>query len=551
MKKWAMCLAWVLIAAMLLTGCGETPADQTDNTTTTTTAGKADVAIKGTIAGQNGGTTAGGQNGGTTVGGQNGGTTAGGNKTTAGGNKTTAGRGQANKGNKTTGVYNKDDIFGSVSTQKVETKVYNVKATGSKYATGIKLPKLTKKQAKISYMTNTTWDYIKNESSEGSPTAIYHAGTIWKSVYGVDIEIEMVDWGNFTSYLMTSVVAGEGPDVMRWVSGRPKWIQNSLVTPLDDKLDLTDPDYDFEAMENASSMYGHVYAAFSQGIQTPSAGIAYNKTKFEEAGVEDPMSLYKRGKWNWDTFVSTAAAMTDAANNEYGVAGTGMFYPSSFGLMSLNKDGTVTLHVKDSRFVKSMQAVWKLYRVENAARRTDDARSTFPLGQDAMYPTALKEYGRMMDTAKAKGTKDEFGVVPMPVYNFLGHKNPVGKKSEHLEGFSISSVPKNLEGAIEFVRLLTKVGSNISRGLGEFGWVKAYLSNEEKEVFRNVKYTTIGVNDCTNCIDGTNEPYNNVFKYPIYLNANTTQELPSLLASAYSTFNGIITEYEINAGLRS
>lgn len=506
MKKPTICLACILTVAMIFAGCGQSKT--TSSETESTLTGKDKVPIKGNvnIISQNGNTS----------------------DTQSNGN-----------------------AFAEVPIQNVKTKEYTIKAKGSEYADGIMLPKLSKQQAKISYMTNTTWEFIQQESTKTSPTAIYHAMKIWKETYGVDVEIEMVDWGNFTNHLITSVVAGDSPEVMRFIDGRPKWINNKLVTTLDDKLDLTDKDYNFDEMKRTSALYGHVYAAYSHGMKMPTNVLAYNKTKFANAGVSNPMSLYKAGKWNMTQFIKTAASMTDAANDEYGLAGTGAFYPNAFQLMYLNDDASVTLCTKDSRFVKCMQAVWKLYRVENAARRKDDMRSTFPLGKDAMALTSMKDYCRMMDTAKANGTTDEFGVVPYPAYDMIGEKNPLGSDTTTLEGFSISSNPQNMEGAIEFVRLVTKVGSNISKKLGDWGWAKDYMSQEEKNVFSKVNYFSWEHADCTTSIDGTNEPLNNYFKYPIYLNENTSQDLSTILANGHSTFEGVITEYEINAGIRS
>lgn len=503
MKKLIFCLSLLLAFAMLFSGCGaETPALSDD---TTSTASKADVALKGDV-------------------------------TISKPQSTTSESGNA---------------LGEVEIKDVKTKEYTIKAKGSKYADGIMLPKLSKKQATISYMTNTTWDYIKQESTETSPTAIYHAMLIWKEVYGVDVEIELVDWDNFTSHLVTSVVSGDSPEVMRWVAGRPKWINNNLVTSLDDKLDLTDKDYDLKTMQKEAALNGHIYAAYGQGLKMPNSVLAYNKTKFEEAGETDPMTLYKQGKWTFSQFIKTAKNMTDAANDEYGLSGTGALNPSAFQMMYLNDDATVTLCIKDSRFVKCMQSVWKLYRVEQAARLTDDMRSTFPIGKDAMALTNVKEYCRMMDTAKSSGSTYKFGIVPYPSYDMIGEKNPHGSASTYLDPFSISAAPTNMEGAVEFLRLVTKVASNISKDLGDWGWAKNYMTKEEKDVFSKVKYTEWEHSDCTNAISGTNDPYFNTMRQPIYFAKDTKQDLSTILANGYSALSGVIAEYEINAGLRS
>lgn len=551
MKNAVKVLACFLAVVMLcacMGGCEKGGSDGSSDGVTSEVLQKEDVAIKGNANVGDKNTSSNGGVGNTDNTGSKG------NSGNAGNTSSASGAGNSGSSNSTTTV-DKGNVWAPTEINKVETKEYTIKAKGSKYANGIMLPKLSKEEAQVTYMTNTTWEYIQQESTETSPTAIYHAMLIWKEVYGVDVKIEMIDWGNFTSHLVTSVVAGTAPDVFRWVDGRPKWINNNLVTSLDDKLDLTDKDYDVETMQEVSSMGGHIYAAYSTGLKMPSMGVAYNKTKFSAAGETDPMTLYKQGKWNFTQFIKTAKNMTDAANNEYGLAGGGYLFPSSFKMMTFNDNGTISLNITNPTFIKCMQNVWKLYRVENAARRTDDCRATFPLGQDAMAITEFRDYCRMMDTAKANGTTDEFGIVPFPAYDFLNMTESRGASTTAQEGFSISSRPKNMEGAIEFVRLVTKVGANISKQLGDWGWAKSYLSSEEKSVFKNVKYSNNlpgmpkGA-EATGSIDGTNEPYNNYLKYPIYLNANTTQDLSSILAGAQGAFEGVIYEYEVNAGLR-
>lgn len=447
---------------------------------------------------------------------------------------------------------NSSEFLGKTTVKKVKTKDYTIAAKGSEYATGIKLPELTKKQATVTYMTNTTYDFIMSENSDINPTAIYHAMKIWKATYGVDIKIELVDWDNFTSHLVTSVAAGEGPDVMRFVNGRPKWIVNNLVAPLEDKMDLTDPDYDIDHMQEEFSMYGHLYAVSSLGKEMPGGSVvAYNKTKFKNAGVKDPMAMYKAGEWNWTNLIKTAKAMTNSAADEYGLASAAQIQPQNFGLMSLNSNGTVTLHTKDERFVKCMNILWKIFREDNSGRRTDEYRNSFPLGKDAMAFTTAATYCSMMDSAKENKTTDQFGVVPAPVNDIVGDKLPLGSKRSYEYGFAMSSVPKNQEGAIEFLRLVTKVGSNITRKQGKFGQAAKYFTEEEKSVFINAKYLT-GVNkDCSGSIDGTNTPIYEYLRKPIIFNAKTTDSLSTILANAHSTLQAVIDEYEINAGLHS
>ncbi len=517
MKKIRMCLALTMAIAMIFAGCGQ--AATTSSESEEVLAGKEDIAIKGEV-----------------------------NVTTSKDEDTTGG-GSGSSGDSGSSEYS-GNAFGDFVIKEVKTKDYTIKAKGSEYADGIMLPKLSKKQAKISFVTNQTWKEIENESTDTAPTAYYHAMKIWKEVYGVEVEIEKAAWGEgFKNLLITSVVSGESPEVVRWVDGNPSWIQNNLVTTLDDKLDLTDEDYDIDYMKLTAALNGHVYAAYGDGMDMPTYILAYNKTKFQNAGVDDPLKLYKAGKWNFTQFTKTAKSMTDAANDEYGLAGTGVLFANNFLLMNLNDDATVSLNIREPRFIKSMQAVWNFYHVEKAGRNKDDARATFPLGKDAMAMCSMQDYCRMMDTAKANGTTDEFGVVPLPAYDFIDQTKPYGRPKSMLAGLCISAKPVNMEGAVEFVRLATKVAANISEKLGEGGWSRNYLTAEEKKLFSKVEYFNYESADCTLTLDGALEPLNDL-KYAICLSPKAGSELTTVLANAESKLTAVINEYEINAGLR-
>lgn len=517
MKKIRMCLALSLAIAMIFAGCGQ--AATTSSESEEFLAGKEDIAIKGEV-----------------------------NVTTSKDDGTTSGSSESGGGSGSSEY--SGNKFGDFEIKDVKTKEYTIKAKGSEYADGIMLPKLSKKQAKISFVTNQTWKEIENENTDTAPTAYYHAMKIWKEVYGVEVEIEKAAWGEgFKNLLITSVVSGESPEVVRWVDGNPSWIQNNLVTTLDDKLDLKDEDYDIDYMKKTAALNGHVYAAYGDGMKMPVQVVAYNKTKFQNAGVDDPLKLYKAGKWNFTQFTKTAKSMTDAANDEYGLAGTGYLFANAFQMMHLNDDATVSLNIKEPRFIKCMQSIWNFYHVEKAGRNKDDARATFPLGKDAMAMVSMQDYCRMMDTAKANGTTDQFGVVPFPAYDMIDQTKPLGMSKSMLAGLCISSKPVNMEGAVEFVRLATKVAANISKKLGEGGWARNYMSADEKKLFSEVEYFYWDHFDCTLTIDGALAPLNDL-KYAICLDPKSGTELTTVLANAESKLTAVINEYEINAGLR-
>lgn len=427
---------------------------------------------------------------------------------------------------------------------------YTVQAKGSIYADGILLPELSEKQAKITYMTNTTWDYIKNESTDASPTAIYHAMLIWKEVYGVDVEIDLVDWDSFTNHLISSVASGEGPDVLRYTS-HPVWVNNNLLATLDDKMNLSEEGFNTKKMEEMS-LNGHIYAVYSNMRNVPSQYIVYNKTKFIQAGEKTPMEYYKAGNWTFSQLTKSAKKLTSAATDDYGFTGTGL-YPS---VVSLQKDGSLVSLLEDSAFRKYFGSIANLY--SSGYARTDDNqgtnyRETFPKGKDAMLvaSTAI-EYPTLVESAKKNGISDELGIAPMPVFDEIGETNPRGKNYQ-MDGFAMSLHSTNPEGAVEFLRLVTLVGSNISEKLGDFGQLAGYMTDEEKEVFGNIEYQDVseyyhnGQSISKQNISGLETCYNKYIMQAFY--SENKKTVSQIISEMSGPLKSVITEYEISIGL--
>lgn len=448
------------------------------------------------------------------------------------------------------GCNSKNNSSGGNAGKKGDSSRYTIEAKGSPYAKGIYLPALTKEQAKITYMTNTTMEYIKNESSETSPTPIYHAMMIWKEVYGVDVEIDLVDWDSFTNHLISAVASGEGPDVLRYTS-HPTWVNSNLLATLDDKMNFNEDGYDLDAM-NKKSLNNHVYAVYSKTPLMPSNYIIYNKTKFVQAGEKTPMEYYKDGKWTMSQLLKSAKKLTSAASNDFGFTGTGL-YPV---VVSLQKDGSVTSLLGDSDFQKFLNVRAELYNSGYA--RTDDNqganyRETMPSGKDAMTAVGIAlEYPWLIDKAKAAGISDEFGMAPMPVEDEIGETKPRGGNYQY-DGFSISLHSNNQNGATEFLRLVTLVGSNISEKIGEFGQLNSYMTDEEKEVFKNIEYQDVskyyhngtalgktGISGLENCY--------NQYIMPIFQSGNK-KSVSQIISEMSGPLKSIIMEYEISIGV--
>lgn len=441
--------------------------------------------------------------------------------------------------------------------KKFDKSHYTISAKGSPYATGIKLPKLS--NPKITYMTNTTMQYIIEESPENSPTAIYHSMLIWKAVYGVDVEIEIVPWDNMTDYLITAVSGGSAPSVTRYAN-HPKWSANKLLTPLDDLVDLSDPDYDINEIKDYQ-FNGRTYVLFGKRADIPSGFLLYNATKFELNGVDTPLQLWKKGKWTFSQFVKTCAELTDKKNgDEFGFTGWA-FYPGKYvPLMTLNKDGTVKLNIDNPKFIRYMTVMYNLYQNEGVVcnkSRLANWRTTFPAGKDAMVYTDLQSYTSMMAAAKQNGVKDKFKIAPMPAYDFLGETEPWMNFGDSQPGICMPSRGKNQEAAVVFCELYAKVMSNISKKneQSKYGPLGSVIDNEEKAMLdvmiqkhKEGKFKKTE-KDVTNGIGNSEQILSTYFISNIYYQ-KPNKSLSELIAYIKPLLETQIMEYEMVAGLR-
>ena len=366
---------------------------------------------------------------------------------------------------------------------------HTLEAKGSEYAEGIYLKPL--KDPTVVYMTNTTWEFICEENKEKSPTPIYHAMSIWKETYGKEVTIDLVDWDSYTDHLITATASGSAPDVMRYYenTNHPTWAVRNLISPIDTYLSLDDEDYNLD-YSRRYAVGDKIYALFGKTMNMPMLSIVYNKTKIEQSGQKTPIEYAKAGQWNWTNFVKLCKAMTNTSKNDYGLTGWNYGVNMAVSLAYLSKDGKVVNNIDNTEYRSMYSKLYDILVTDPVARRDTtrmDARTTLPNGQDTMAYIESLEYPQFVERAAANGGIYEMGLAPVPTLDFLNDTQPRGCATACYPGFAISSAPQNSEAAAEFVRLVTQVASNISRKSGKFGTVTDYLTDEEKEVYSNLK----------------------------------------------------------------
>lgn len=121
-----------------------------------------------------------------------------------------------------------------------------------------------------------------------------------------------------------------------------------VVLALDDYIDYSTDFYKLTG-EHLRYVDSKHYSYMPDDLSVNNVGlfITYNQAILEKAGCEDPMELYKAGKWDWDAFKEIIKKTTIVENGEtvqYGIGGTNLL-----DALCLS-DGFSMISMKDNKF---------------------------------------------------------------------------------------------------------------------------------------------------------------------------------------------------------
>ena len=411
-----------------------------------------------------------------------------------------------NAGGNPSGNGNGDDVDPTVE------GYFHISVDGE-YGDGILLPEL--KDAQVTVMMSIDWTYLEANNNPEDPFAQYHATLLWREAYkeqNGDVKIITIADDQMTDYLATQTASGSAPDIIP-ANGMtyPKWNATGLTQSIEkyaDHIELNaknpyNPEenlYNLELMEEFYQWGGESHGAIT--LEQPDrVYTVYNKTKFENAGQTDPLTMWEQGEWNWTNFVKTARAMTNGT--DYGFTGWGLFpYNAPYPMAKLDDEGKVTLAVDDSNYMRYMTEVYNFYQTEKAGRcdwNLQNWASLFPSGMDAMVFTTLPGFQRVVN-ASIRIDGDEFGIAPVPVFDPTGETEAIADAD--LWAYSIASAAKNPIGAATYIRLETLVSRNAQAKLEGTTWYDKHLTDAEKAMLEETKDDPvavdiiIGIGDC-------------------------------------------------------
>ncbi len=136
----------------------------------------------------------------------------------------------------------------------------------------------------------------------------------WGEENGVDISVEVTPWSQYWTMLEAAATSGEMPDVF-WMHSNQirRYAQGEMLMDLTDKLSASSTVDMAQFPEDISAIFNIDGKQYGVPKDMDTVALWYNKTMFDEAGVE-----YPTADWTWDDLKSAAQKLTKDDGSQYG-----------------------------------------------------------------------------------------------------------------------------------------------------------------------------------------------------------------------------------------
>lgn len=288
--------------------------------------------------------------------------------------------------------------------------------------------KVTTTTAKPMTYTKTKQDTMF-ESARGSSILLFYGGSLsdnekkvaaeFTKQYGITIKYETMGWAEYNAKIAQRVAAGNPPDsaVMTDASAL-NFMYGNIAQPLNKYMDTADPYWNWNpSILKQYSIGDKIYAVPDYGIST--FFIYYNKTLFQENGIEDPYKLYQQGKWDFAKFRETAkkATLYEKDNTTVKCYGFATWYRELFVLAN---GGNIIAPDGKGRYVSAVDTPNALAGLNLLKDLCKDGSCDASMGGYTEFKSrkvamlAERPWNAIGQYDYYKTMKDEIGVVPVP-----------------------------------------------------------------------------------------------------------------------------------------
>lgn len=253
----------------------------------------------------------------------------------------------------------------------------------------------------------------------------------------VTVQFVTATWNDWYEKVLAAYQSGDPIDLINdGVNNNPKFPLMGITQPLQNYVNMSNPNLKMEAMDECFKYGNNYYVAASEvnfGI------IYYNKDMFAAKGLEDPMELYKKGEWNWTNFTRMAKQLTNKNTDTYGFATEFpyLFYgANATATLKLDANGYYSLNMDDPAFVAALGIIQDGVHKSGWSGWDGTAMGTFQTGKAAMLGAFTMYEGDINALASLFGWDPiNYAAVPLPA----GPNNTERLNMVHSAGWAIGN----------------------------------------------------------------------------------------------------------------
>lgn len=271
--------------------------------------------------------------------------------------------------------------------------------------------------------------------------AVFKRNEIVKNLLNIELSITETSTGNAETEAMSSILAGDDSYDIIFTHSRSAFqyaVQNTLINYNDvETLNLDKPWWHSDIVDSCN-VNGRLYV-LDGDIQTSGLGYAmclyFNKTLFDELGLEYPYQAVNNGTWTFDELVKLSKKGSKDLNGDgviiptddrFGFVTTDWGAPISFlyssgqriyskdakgiPVLSLNTSKTVDLFNEFFDFMDSEEALILTQEAATGYCVKYSGANIFQDGRAMFYHSSLRQAQGM------RAMNDDFGIVPIPKF---------------------------------------------------------------------------------------------------------------------------------------
>lgn len=294
------------------------------------------------------------------------------------------------------------------------------------------------------------WDITDPANGQYDPVAV-QAIADFEAKYGGKVTVNAVGWNKGATAIQEAMATGDLFDLV-FTEGNARFPGDAvaeLYQPIDQWMNSAAFD---QASVDAFLYKGEHYVYTNYAITSPYL-IIYNKTIFEEEGLETPVELYDRGEWTYAKFIEYMAYFTRDTDGDGEIDQWGLgprFKRQNFGFandaftVKEVGNGELAVAIDSTETIQWFEFLTEFGKINTSVPGDGD----WLLNRVCVM---YSEAGPSAGVPSADLTTDEFDFVPIPTYDGRLATTPVWDN-----GFAMVNGAPNPEGAAVLMAMICK-----------------------------------------------------------------------------------------------